>query len=175
MTPEPFLVRRAVLADAAILTPLAAKLFHETYVGNTPAVDLAEYIAKSFRLELQQAEIMDVAGAVFLAEAVSNRTALGGYAHVQFPAGKQKPPFLNRLYVVTECKGTGLARRLLAEVIRECQRLQADRLQLTVFERNTRAINFYKRAGFAVTGAATFAVGNETQTDIEMELPIAIA
>jgi ribosomal protein S18 acetylase RimI-like enzyme len=161
-------IRRGEASDAAVLAPFAAKLFLETYADSTPAADLATYVAKSFQVDHLRTEISDPAGAVFLGQVASG--SLAGYAHVVF-AGEQ-PAFLNRLYVATEFKGSGLAHRLLEEVIQACRRLKVERLNLTVFEQNARAIAFYKRSGFLEIGLSTFKVGNEIQTDVEMALPI---
>jgi ribosomal protein S18 acetylase RimI-like enzyme len=65
-----------------------------------------------------------------------------------------------------------LAHRLLEEVIQACRKLKVERLNLTVFEQNARAIAFYKRSGFLEIGLTTFKVGNEIYTDVEMALPI---
>jgi len=46
-------------------------------------------------------------------------------------------------------------------------------LELTVYERNARAIAFYERAGFVVTGNTIFAVGQDLQSDLVMEMKLA--
>jgi diamine N-acetyltransferase len=165
-----FHVRRAVAADADKLTPFALKLFHDTYADDTPDSDLTAYLAKSFSVERQKQEILDPRGAVFLGMTEAVESALAGYAHMQFPAQDGACPFLNRLYVARAHWGSGLSTHLLNEVVAECQSMKANRLQLTVFEKNVRAIAFYKRSGFALTGSTTFAVGNDIQLDVAMEL-----
>jgi diamine N-acetyltransferase len=161
-------IRRCEASDAVVLAPFAAKLFFETYADSTPAADLAAYIAKNFQVDHVRKQISDPAGVVFIGQMDSG--SLAGYAHVVF-AGEQ-PAFLNRLYVATEFKGSGLAHRLLEEVIQACRKLKVERLNLTVFEQNARAIAFYKRSGFLEIGLTTFKVGNEIYTDVEMALPI---
>jgi RimJ/RimL family protein N-acetyltransferase len=44
-----------------------------------------------------------------------------------------------------------------------------ERLQLTVYEKNARAIAFYNKVGFTPVGSTTFTVGDDVQTDIVME------
>lgn len=99
-------------------------------------------------------------------------SALAGYAHMQFPAQDGACPFLNRLYIARAHWGSGLATRLLNEMVAKCQSKKENRLQLTVFEKNVRAIAFYKRSGFDVTASTTFAVGNDIQVDVAMELSV---
>lgn len=168
MNSNTFQIRRGEASDAAVLAPFAAKLFLETYGDSTPAADLATYVSKSFHVDSLRTEISDPSGAVFIGQVESG--SLAGYAHVVFAS--EQPAFLNRLYVATEFKGSGLAHRLLEEVIQECRRLKVERLRLTVFEKNDRAITFYRRSGFLETGLSTFKVGDQIQTDLEMALPI---
>jgi RimJ/RimL family protein N-acetyltransferase len=58
-------------------------------------------------------------------------------------------------------------------VLRESRQRGAARLELTVFERNARAIAFYLKSGFAAVGSTTFPVGEDLQTDIVMEIALA--
>ena len=44
----------------------------------------------------------------------------------------------------------------------------ADRIVLAVWENNPRAIAFYRKCGFTVTGAQPFVLGTEVQTDYVM-------
>nr|WP_246805794.1 GNAT family N-acetyltransferase [Rhizobium leguminosarum] len=54
-----------------------------------------------------------------------------------------------------------MASRLLDVVINEFEQRGVTHLELTVFERNSRAVAFYKRVGFAVIGNTTFMVGED--------------
>ncbi|MEZ2127650.1 MULTISPECIES: GNAT family N-acetyltransferase [unclassified Sinorhizobium] len=79
---------------------------------------------------------------------------------------------LRRLYNERECRGTGLAGRLLDEARSECRRRGAVKLRLTVFEKNARAIAFYRQSRFAVKGLTAFHVAHDVQRDIEMAIPV---
>ncbi|MEX2692076.1 N-acetyltransferase family protein [Rhizobium mongolense] len=162
------LLRRAEPRDAEALSTFAARVFWETYADDTAASDLTAYIGKNFRVARQHAEIVDPCGAVFLAVKGQDGRTILGYAQLVVEAPCDAPPLLNRLYIEREFRGTGLAGRLLEEVRSECRRRGAAKLRLTVFEKNTRAISFYKQSGFAVTGFTTFRVGYDVQRDIEM-------
>ena len=62
---------------------------------------------------------------------------------------------------------------LLKTVLHDAHQRGATRLELTVYERNARAIAFYERAGFVVTGNTIFAVGQDLQSDLVMEMKLA--
>ncbi|KAA0700354.1 GNAT family N-acetyltransferase [Neorhizobium sp. P12A] len=165
-----FEIRRAHKADAAAVSGFAARLFRATYGDDTPASDLHSYIEKNFSTERQEAEIVDPFAAVFLAMADGQ---VVGYAHVILDGANGSAAFLNRIYVDAEWRGIGLADDLLEAVTGECRERDFASLELTVFERNSRALAFYKRIGFAATGTTTFVVGEDIQSDIVMALDLA--
>jgi putative acetyltransferase len=57
--------------------------------------------------------------------------------------------YLDQIVVATECQGEGVADLLLAEA----RRLSPAGLDLHVNQDNARAIRFYRKHGFAITGA----------------------
>lgn len=165
-------LRCAMQRDAEALSAFAARLFFETYAADTAASDLTDYIAGNFRSERQRAEIADPRGVVLLAVRAGDQDAILGYAHlVMLVPGEAQ---LNRLYVDAGCRGTGLAGRLLDALRGECRRRGAAGLRLTVFEKNARAIAFYRRSGFVDVGTIDFTVGEDVQRDIEMLMPIEV-
>lgn len=161
-----FVIRPALISDAALVSDFAAEQFKATYGADTPPSDLETYISKSFTTEKQREEIESSDGHVLLA--VSRDTIIG-YTHVQFKADASPQAFLNRIYVEQSWKGKAVGSALLTEAIGKVRGLGAHRLKLTVYERNARAVAFYKRAGFDVIGTEVFLVGEDKQTDLVME------
>ncbi len=166
---DPFDIRRAVASDAAALTAFATRLFRATYSDDTAAADLDLYIAGAFTPDMQAAEIADPSGAVFVA---TTGGTLAGYAHLIVSASQSDTALLSRIYIDAAWRGRGLAKDLLDTVVCECAARGVQYLQLTVYEKNTRAIAFYIKVGFAVTGSTTFTVGDDVQKDIVMELDV---
>ena len=165
--PGTFAIRHANRSDAEALSIFAAEQFRATYQDDTPASDLKSHIQKTFSTECQQAEIDDPSAALFLATA---NDQIIGYAHVLVGMVDAHSAFLNRIYVHADWKGCGVAKNLLEKVVRESRQRGAQRLELTVFERNARAIAFYMKSGFAAVGSTTFPVGEDLQTDNVMEI-----
>lgn len=164
------IIRRAVAADAEALAALAARLFASTYADDTPAAELAAYLSEHFGPDLQRAEIVDPSGCVLVAIEAPDRMI--GYAHA---ITEREAMFLNRIYLEQRARGTGLAARLLDAIEAQCRGLGLHKLRLSVFDRNARAIAFYRRAGFATVGTASFHVGDEVQSDLIMEKPLALS
>lgn len=161
------IIRRALPDDAASLSVFAARLFRSTYSDDTAATDLDAYIEGHLTAGHFAAEIADPEGAVFLAMAGD---AIAGYIHLLARADEGPLAVLNRIYVDSAFRGSGLSGALLQAVIDEAKRRDAARLQLTVYERNKRAIAFYEKMGFVTVGTTTFVVGDDPQTDFVMQL-----
>lgn len=171
------LIRIAHAADAPDLSAFAARCFRETFhLQNDPA-DLESYIAGAFDPDRQAAEINEPSSVVLLAEVPDSVSGLrlAGYAHiVQGPAPPEvvgaDPIELRRLYVGSEWQGRGVAHSLMAAVLATARTGSAQTLWLGVWERNPRAIAFYRKYGFERVGEQTFLLGSDPQCDWLMAL-----
>ncbi|MBL8577176.1 MAG: GNAT family N-acetyltransferase [Mesorhizobium sp.] len=161
-----FVIRAASPSDAASLSDFASQQFRATYSADTPAPDLEAYISENFTAEKQSEEITHSGSDVLIA-AIGEKIV--GFAHVEFQAGLTPSAFLNRIYVEQSWKGKAVGSALLAEVVGKARGLGAERIKLTVYEKNARAVAFYKKAGFSVIGTEVFPVGEDRQTDLVME------
>ncbi len=75
------------------------------------------------------------------------------------------PIELQRFYLAAEWHGRGLAQTLMVQVFDAARVAGAATIWLGVWERNPRAIAFYRKAGYTDVGAHTFVVGTDPQTD----------
>lgn len=81
---------------------------------------------------------------------------------------------LGQLYLLSDMRGRGLGRRMLAHVEGRADDARAERLVLQVNKQNGSAIGFYRRQGFVVREAAVFDIGNGfVMDDYVMEKPLA--
>ena len=79
-----------------------------------------------------------------------------------------RPIEIVRFYARTRWIGRGVGRGLMEAVLREARARGHDRVWLGVWERNERAIAFYKKWGFIKVGSQPFQLGNDIQTDLVM-------
>lgn len=168
-------IRRAGEADAALLAEFGARTFRETFAADNTPEDMAAYLAGAFGEELQRAELLSPVVAAFIAE-LDGATA--GYAVLR-EGGEtggavrgERPVELQRLYVDVRHKGAGVAQALMDEVDREARRRGGETLWLGVWERNARAIAFYRKCGFIDVGTHVFQLGSDPQTDRIMSRPV---
>jgi ribosomal protein S18 acetylase RimI-like enzyme len=74
--------------------------------------------------------------------------------------------------VVQEYLGKGAGRELMNAALNEARYLGCDCVWLGVWEKNQRAIDFYKKWGFEEVGNHTFHLGKEAQNDLVMMLEL---
>lgn len=172
-------VRPATIADAARLSELAATTFRETFEGENTLADMARYVAQAFTPDQQAVEIADPAGAVLLAERphTAGDAELVGYVHLASspaPAAVHGPASLElkRLYVARAWHGQGVAQALMDAALDAARARRAQTLWLGVWERNPRAVAFYRKCGFTRVGEHTFVLGADVQTDWLFARPI---
>lgn len=166
--------RPAVGADAAALAAFAARTFRETYTGLHDPGELAGYLARAFGPERQAAELADPASPYLLAEADG---VLAGFAWLRFGrspacAALPDPVEIARFYVAREWHGRGVAQALMAAALAEARRRGARTTWLGVWQRNPRAIAFYRTSGFAVIGTMTWEHYSDPQDDWVMALDL---
>lgn len=172
-------LRRATAADAEALAAFAARLFRETYGpaadpragGGSQAADVDAYVDAHLGASHLAADLAATTSVIFLAE-TGEHGALAGYAQLRVPSpapagmsAGEPAAELARLYVASAWQGRGVAAALLAAVRSEAARAGARVLWLSAYQRNARAVAFYRRQGFAVAGTATFHMGHEVQDD----------
>jgi ribosomal protein S18 acetylase RimI-like enzyme len=173
---RPYTLRPAASHDAEALAELAARLFRDTFGRQNTPEDMALYLAESFSGELQADEIVDPLMHTVIA--CDERGAMIGYAQLReqppdIPLDAEKPIELARIYVDGGWLGRGVAGALVDALDAEARRREGDVLWLGVWERNPRAIAFYRKCGFAQIGQQNFVVGTDVQRDLVMTRPLA--
>lgn len=187
-------LRHATPADAAVLAAFAARTFRETYAppaGPCDPADVEAYVAGHFGPERLAAELADPRLRVLVAES-GGTTA--GYAVVRVasrpddaadfaPVADREAAALlaaataelARLYVDRPWYGRGLGATLFDAARAEASAAGAGALWFSVFQRNPRAVAFYRKRGARTIATATFTMGRELQDDWLLAVPTAAA
>jgi GNAT superfamily N-acetyltransferase len=167
-------IRLALPSDAPALAALAVRTFRDTYESHNSAEDMALHVAQSFGASHQGRELADPEIITLVAEIGND---LAGYAQLR----RKRPPAcvegaapieLWRFYVDKAWHGQGIAQALMERVEAEAARAGASTLWLGVWERNDRALAYYRKSGFVEVGSHTFVVGSDAQTDRVMVRPV---
>jgi GNAT superfamily N-acetyltransferase len=172
MTQKPDLtIRRGTGDDAGLLAELGARTFTETFAAENSPEDMAAYIAASFNLAQQMAELADPASTFLIAEAGG---AAAGYAKLRAGGPPEvvedaNPVELERLYALREWLGRGVGQVLMRACLDEARKAGHRTIWLGVWERNARAQAFYRKWNFRTVGEHVFQLGSDPQRDILME------
>jgi GNAT superfamily N-acetyltransferase len=165
--PPPIALRAAEANDALCLSVLAMQVFCDTYCpeGIRPTVArevLGTYSVAAFDAALARADTR-----VWVAERAGHLVGFAqitlGAAHEAAPA--ERPAELLRLYVQEPFTGAGLGTRLLAAAERLAGEAGADRLWLTPWVHNHRALAFYARRGYQDLGLTWFQFEGESHAN----------
>ncbi len=160
-------IRAGVLTDASDLAGFAARTFAETFGADNRPEDLHAHLSASFGVVQQTQELLDPDTRTLIAH---DGPRFVGFAQVR---RKSPPPCvchdqpieLRRFYVDRSAHGKGVAQALMQAAQASARDMEGKHLWLSVWERNPRAIAFYRKVGFVDVGSTDFFVGPDRQTD----------
>jgi ribosomal protein S18 acetylase RimI-like enzyme len=90
------------------------------------------------------------------------------FGNAQTELKDNKAVEIERIYVLKEFHGMKVGQMLYEKAIEIARLNNAEYVWLGVWEKNPRAISFYKKNGFTEFDKHIFNMGNEEQTDIMM-------
>ena len=168
------IIRLATVSDAAPLAELAAITMREAFgPPHNPAELVDEYIQSAITQPILEAELADPRSTFFLLELV-DRTPVG-YAKLRrhTPPRRMAEPYrrtgnaieIQRIYLLQSQIGQGQGRMLMEHCLDWARAQNYLAVWLGVWERNERAIAFYKKIGFERFSYHYFQFGSERQRD----------
>jgi diamine N-acetyltransferase len=168
-------IRYGTTEDAKMLSELAAKTFYDTFAKDNTPQNIASYIKESFSSEIQLNELSDP-DIIFLIAELDDIPI--GYAKLRMNSKDEavkgtNPMELERIYAVQEYLGKGVGKELMKASIHEAKERGCDSIWLGVWEKNQKAIDFYKKWGFKEVGTHIFKLGDDPQNDYVLELELA--
>lgn len=151
--------RIATPADAGIVAQLAASVFREAYYS---AFELEqqvdEFVAANFTPALLKAELE--AGRSWYSLGFVDGVAAGFIklepSELPKCVGCRPSIELAKLYVLSSFHGCGIANELMQQGLEHASHTGASQVWLCVWEKNARAIAFYRRWGFEAVGEMEF-------------------
>lgn len=160
-------IRLATTDDAELIADLSRDTFRETFAAENSKEDMNKFLNEQFtkgRLMMEVGEPENI----FLLAYVDDEVA--GYAKLR---DGRKPDELQRdqcmeiarLYVLKDQSGKGVGRQLMNNALDIASELKKNVVWLGVWEKNERAIRFYKHFGFEKFGQWEFLLGDDVQND----------
>jgi ribosomal protein S18 acetylase RimI-like enzyme len=163
-------IRQATAVDNTLLAELGAETFYDSFAADNTLENVSAYLAASFSPEKQAAELADANSTFFIAEIEDE---VCGYARLKFGEAPpqimgQQPMEIARFYARKWWVGRGVGAQLMRSCLDKARNADCDVVWLGVWEKNPRAIAFYRKWGFVEVGAQTFQVGDDLQHDFIM-------
>ena len=156
--------------DIDALRELSIKTYYETFAAMCAPEDMEEYLARAYD-KAKLCKELDDENSLFLFLYYDGK--LAGYlklneAPSQTDINDAESLEIERIYVAGEFQGEGLGRFLMEQPLRIAAEGKKKYVWLGVWEKNEKAIRFYKKNGFYEAGTHTFVMGEDVQTDYIM-------
>lgn len=159
------------LNDVSLLSEISISTFHEAYTPNLDATAMALHTAEKFNeqqitIALQQANVQ-----YYLAY---NGNDSAGYLKLRLPNNDNPNNGLeiSQIYARQAYWGRGVGLALLQQAIAIGIANQLPFIRLAVWQKNLRAIRFYQKMGFTISGTVPYYMGNDIHDDWEMKLKL---
>ena len=167
-------IRKVTAADAGLLQEIGRQTFYETFAGGNTAADLKKYLEESFSVDQLAFELADPESEFYFAT-LDNKVI--GYLKInsgqaQTELKNENSIEIERIYVLKEFQGRYAGHILFEKALAVAGRSSADYVWLGVWEKNPKAISFYRKKGFEEFDRHIFRLGSDEQTDIMMKLEL---
>ena len=159
-------IREATGEDAALIADLSRQTFYDTFAPDNNKADMDKFMNEQFTREALVEEVGSPGNYFLLAY---NGNEVAGYARLRERSDRMfnhRPSLeIARIYAATHMIGKGVGRQLMEASIAYARKLQKEIIWLGVWERNQRAIDFYRKFGFEKFSENDFVLGNDIQKD----------
>jgi diamine N-acetyltransferase len=163
-------LRAATVLDVPALADLGQRTFRATYAAETRPEDMDAFLDGAYRPEDLAADLADPRHRWMVAEVEGQLAGfanlVAGDCHDSIVA--RSPVLLGNLYLDRSAQGIGLGSALMTRLLETARGEGHDVIWLGVWEKNPKAIAFYRRWGFFEVGSVPFTFGNERQRDLVM-------
>lgn len=158
--------------DITKLQTISRRTFIETFAELNTAADMQKYLDTNLSIDTLKNELRNTNSEFYFA-VLDNKVI--GYLKVNMGQAqtelKDKSSLeIERIYVLKEFHGKKVGQFLYNKAIDIARAANLTYVWLGVWEKNIRAINFYKKNGFVEFDKHIFKLGDDEQTDIMMQL-----
>lgn len=171
---ETIYLKQIFLPQLAELQKIGRQTFSEAFAESNTEENLKTYLEESFNTDQLQKELSDPNSQFFMA--YDQERAIGylkiNTGPAQTETKLQNSLEIQRIYVLKDYFGKAIGQLLFNKAIQIAKEQKADAIWLGVWEKNLRAIQFYKKNGFVEFDKHVFHLGDDPQTDLLMAVSI---
>jgi diamine N-acetyltransferase len=163
-------IKKCTLEDLHILQEISYETFNETFKHQNSLENMNAYLKKAFNLKQLEKELSNISSQFFF---VYFNNEVAGYVKVNTNDAQSEEMGdesleIERIYIKNKFQKQGLGKYLINKAIEIAVERNKKKIWLGVWEKNEKAIGFYRKIGFVQTGVHPFYMGNEEQTDFIM-------
>ncbi len=167
MKTESIHIEQANEGQAELVAELARKTFIETYGETSNPENLQLYVDKHFTVEQIDVELAKAGFRFYIAWINGKPVGFTKIRKDRQPRGisGHKTMEIERIYVLQEFQGFSVGKELM-KMVKDLARQEGEQvLWLQVWQKNDKAIQFYRKAGFVVYETTSFEFGREIHQD----------
>jgi ribosomal protein S18 acetylase RimI-like enzyme len=163
-------IKKCTLEDSRKLQEISYETFNETFMQQNSPENMNAYLERAFNLKQLEKELSNISSQFFF---VNFNNEVAGYLKVNTNDAQSEEMGnesleIERIYIKNKLQKHGLGKYLLNKAMEIAMERNKKKIWLGVWEKNENAIAFYLKMGFVQTGAHSFYMGDEEQTDLIM-------
>ncbi|MGM8216609.1 GNAT family N-acetyltransferase [Bacillaceae bacterium W0354] len=156
--------------DLHQLQEISVETFNDTFKDQNSPENMKAYLEKAFNMNQLERELSNRSSQFFF---VNVNDKIAGYLKINVNDAQAEEMGedsleIERIYIRSQFQKQGLGKYLLNHALEMAEELNKKKIWLGVWEKNENAIAFYEKLGFVKTGAHSFYMGDEEQTDFIM-------
>ncbi|PWL29060.1 GNAT family N-acetyltransferase [uncultured Roseivirga sp.] len=171
MQSRSYQIKKVSTDELEELRKLSIETFSDTFTEQNNEIQMKAYLEKAFNTDQLRSELSNPESFFYF---VKEEDKILGYLKLNTKTAQTDQVLdssleIERIYLVQEAQGKGIGKLLMDFSIAEAKRRNLLCLWLGVWEKNEKAIAFYKSYGFEVFADHPFKLGDESQKDLLMK------
>jgi ribosomal protein S18 acetylase RimI-like enzyme len=167
-------IKKVALSDLETLRDISRQTFFETFASENTAEDMQAYLDKNLNLPQLTIELTNSNSEFYFA--ILNNDIIGylkiNRGDAQTELKNSQALEIERIYVSKQFQGKDIGKTLYNTALQRAIEIHAPYIWLGVWEKNLKAIHFYKKNGFVEFDKHVFKLGADEQTDILMKVDL---
>ena len=171
MQSRSYQIKKVSTDELEELRRLSVETFSDTFTEQNNEIQMKAYLEKAFNTDQLRSELSNPESFFYF---VKEEDKILGYLKLNTKTAQTDQVLdssleIERIYLTEEAQGKGIGKLLMDFSIAEAKRRNLLCLWLGVWEKNEKAIAFYKSYGFEVFADHPFKLGDESQKDLLMK------
>jgi ribosomal protein S18 acetylase RimI-like enzyme len=171
MQSRSYQIKKVSTDELEELRKLSIETFSDTFTEQNNEIQMKAYLEKAFNTDQLRSELSNPESFFYF---VKEEDKILGYLKLNTKTAQTDQVLdssleIERIYLTQEAQGKGIGKLLMDFSIAEAKRRNLLCLWLGVWEKNEKAIAFYKSYGFEVFADHPFKLGDESQKDLLMK------